>query len=264
VCPCAVMYREYGIQGRWPSPDPLRTGAFNLADPQSLNLYAYVRNTPTSFVDPRGLDCQGTVSIIVTPNGTSEPQYAVYCTDDNGGGGLSGGGGGAGGCTASLPFSPGCPPFLAGAISSNMWSMVNPPQAPQAPQTPQMASNRQATSPGCIQTVLDPSCKPSGPPPCSDAFWSGFEQGAGSVFPSFPAPPGAGTEDAAVNATAAAAAAYQMSRALVMPLKSWAYRGLTYVETGAELLGVIEVGAGAFWGDVQLAKQKFIDRSCAP
>jgi hypothetical protein len=147
------MYREYGIQGRWPSPDPprclprtgavrivrigpLRSGAFNLADPQSLNLYAHVWNSPTSFVDPRGLDCRGTVSIIVTPNGSSESQYAVDCTDD-GGGGLSGGGGGAGGCTASFPFSPGCPPFLAGAISSDMWSMMNPPQGPQN-QTPNM------------------------------------------------------------------------------------------------------------------------------
>jgi RHS repeat-associated protein len=66
------MYREYGIQGRWPSPDPPRclsetgavriarigplgSGAFNLADPQSLNLYAYVRNTPMTQVDPLGL-----------------------------------------------------------------------------------------------------------------------------------------------------------------------------------------------------------------
>jgi RHS repeat-associated protein len=53
------MYREYGIQGRWPSPDPLRSGAFNLAEPQSLNLYAYVRNTPMTQVDPLGLTSVG-------------------------------------------------------------------------------------------------------------------------------------------------------------------------------------------------------------
>lgn len=60
------MYREYGIQGRWPSPDPLDTGAFNLADPQSLDLYSYVRNSPMSLVDPLGLCTGGQVS---TPNG---------------------------------------------------------------------------------------------------------------------------------------------------------------------------------------------------
>jgi RHS repeat-associated protein len=49
------MYREYGIQGRWTSPDPLGPGAFNLADPQTLDRYAYVRSSPMSLVDPLGL-----------------------------------------------------------------------------------------------------------------------------------------------------------------------------------------------------------------
>jgi RHS repeat-associated protein len=47
--------REYGIQGRWASPDPMGFGAVSLADPQSWNRYAYVRNSPFSFVDPSGL-----------------------------------------------------------------------------------------------------------------------------------------------------------------------------------------------------------------
>src|SRR5487761_610072 len=50
------MYREYGIQGRWPSPDPAGTATANPADPQSWNRYAYALNNPLLFVDPLGLD----------------------------------------------------------------------------------------------------------------------------------------------------------------------------------------------------------------
>ena len=48
--------REYGIQGRWPSPDPAGVSSMHLADPQTLNRYAYVRNSPLRIVDPVGLD----------------------------------------------------------------------------------------------------------------------------------------------------------------------------------------------------------------
>jgi RHS repeat-associated protein len=47
--------REYSNEGRWHSPDPSGSAAFHLTDPQSLNRYAYARNTPLSMVDPTGL-----------------------------------------------------------------------------------------------------------------------------------------------------------------------------------------------------------------
>jgi RHS repeat-associated protein len=47
--------REYGIQGRWPSPDPLGIGAVDPSDPQSWNRYAYVRNNPLAMEDPTGM-----------------------------------------------------------------------------------------------------------------------------------------------------------------------------------------------------------------
>jgi RHS repeat-associated protein len=47
--------------GRWLSPDwsatPTPVPYADLADPQSLNLYAYVRNNPTSRTDPDGHRC---------------------------------------------------------------------------------------------------------------------------------------------------------------------------------------------------------------
>jgi RHS repeat-associated protein len=43
-------------QGRFTSPDPVFISAARLRDPQSLNLYSYVRNNPLSITDPTGLD----------------------------------------------------------------------------------------------------------------------------------------------------------------------------------------------------------------
>jgi RHS repeat-associated protein len=42
-------------QGRWITPDPAGLGATNVLNPQSWNRYAYVANSPMSFVDPFGL-----------------------------------------------------------------------------------------------------------------------------------------------------------------------------------------------------------------
>ncbi len=53
-------------QGRFTSPDPLYIEAKRLLDPQSLNLYAYVRNNPLKFVDPDGMD------FVLNCNGSQE------------------------------------------------------------------------------------------------------------------------------------------------------------------------------------------------
>ena len=50
-----AYFREYGIQGRWPSPDPAGVAAVNPANPQSWNRYAYVENLPEIFTDPSGM-----------------------------------------------------------------------------------------------------------------------------------------------------------------------------------------------------------------
>ena len=40
---------------RWMSPDPLGQDAADPSDPQTWNMYAYVRNNPTALTDPTGL-----------------------------------------------------------------------------------------------------------------------------------------------------------------------------------------------------------------
>ena len=42
-------------QSRFTQVDPIGLASANLADPQTNNLYAYTRNSPTDFVDPSGL-----------------------------------------------------------------------------------------------------------------------------------------------------------------------------------------------------------------
>jgi len=50
--------REYGIQGRWPSPDPAGISSVRMNDPQTWNRYSYVRNNPLKLTDPTGMiDC---------------------------------------------------------------------------------------------------------------------------------------------------------------------------------------------------------------
>lgn len=47
--------RHYSPTGRWMSPDPGGVKVVHLDDPQTWNMYAYVRNNPTTLTDPSGL-----------------------------------------------------------------------------------------------------------------------------------------------------------------------------------------------------------------
>ena len=53
----AFLARDYHTtQGRWLIPDPAGLQAVDLANPQTLNRYAYVMNDPLANVDPTGMD----------------------------------------------------------------------------------------------------------------------------------------------------------------------------------------------------------------
>jgi RHS repeat-associated protein len=75
--------------GRWHSPDPL---GGDVTNPQSLNLYAYVANNPTTSIDPLGLDpC---TNANTGPGGSyaCSPQHAAESNEAPGGGGAITGG----------------------------------------------------------------------------------------------------------------------------------------------------------------------------
>jgi RHS repeat-associated protein len=93
-----AVNRHYDPQrGRFNQVDPLGMGAASLADPQSLNLYSYVRNDPVNFVDPSGL-LRIAVTCIKTPDGVTECDVEIVPDDvEAGRGGLAGGGKGGGG-----------------------------------------------------------------------------------------------------------------------------------------------------------------------
>jgi len=81
--------REYGIQGRWPSPDPGGMSSMHWEDPQTLNRYAYVRNSPLTVTDPTGMDgCDAWISSCIP----GMPAYTVggcmACLPNQGGGGF--------------------------------------------------------------------------------------------------------------------------------------------------------------------------------
>lgn len=88
-----AQFREYGIQGRWPSPDPAGIAAANPANPQGFHRYAYVLNNSTNLVDPKGMqsmDCRKETAysclvahggnIPTIPNEDGEDIFSGTCT----------------------------------------------------------------------------------------------------------------------------------------------------------------------------------------
>lgn len=84
-----ATYRQYiNGQGRWMSPDPY-DGSYNWTNPQSLNRYSYVQNSPHSYTDPTGLARE----TCITYTYSNSFDLSVECIEDGGGGGGGGGGG---------------------------------------------------------------------------------------------------------------------------------------------------------------------------
>jgi RHS repeat-associated protein len=138
-----AQFREYGIQGHWPSPDPAGLAAVDPANPQSWNRYAYVMNSPEDFVDPLGL-CGGTGEFpdLPCPDVTSVTVYAdssdnSFGIDVTGTGDVTyflilaehrvGGGGSSSGSTTWLPQAPlqKQPLLVCAANTANQWSIAN-------------------------------------------------------------------------------------------------------------------------------------------
>jgi RHS repeat-associated protein len=119
-----AWFRQYApTSGRWMRPDPY-SGSYDMGNPQSMNRYSYVVDQPLAYADILGLDCQGTQTIFVGPNGVSSSGVSVTCGP---GGDLFSPGGSADAGDSYLIFGPGSLHQHGGA--------PNNPQQPQ-PQQP--------------------------------------------------------------------------------------------------------------------------------
>lgn len=58
-----TQFRYYNPKlGSWMTPDPAGMAAADLSNPQSLNRYAYVGNSPTNAIDPTGMVTYGSIT----------------------------------------------------------------------------------------------------------------------------------------------------------------------------------------------------------
>ena len=71
-----------GAQGRFTSPDVPLADQWE-KDPQSWNLYSYVRNNPLRFIDPTGRECVTLDNGTVGDNGQGKMCQAVLDADKN-------------------------------------------------------------------------------------------------------------------------------------------------------------------------------------
>jgi RHS repeat-associated protein len=86
-----TLNRHYTPMGRWLSPDPAGINAVKLDDPQTWNMYAYIRNNPTTNVDPAGelycspADENGTMDCVLDQEYFQNPDkyggYTYYQSD---------------------------------------------------------------------------------------------------------------------------------------------------------------------------------------
>lgn len=217
---------------RFMSADPL---GGSIADPQTWNGYAYVRDNPLSWTDPTGLQFCG-------------------CKDQGGGGGTI-----PGSSISSNPFNPtGNGSIWSVALNGSLYNVIQYNFSAEGnfnwgnfdlSQLLQFANQGeisvsvtslgvegfglgggnssypgatkakpQASGKGCTPSVFNPSCKPPTKPSCPAVFF-------GSLFGYSPnnaaqAPTGLGPEDAATLTAGAFATRHIIQSGLVVPLRS--------------------------------------------
>ena len=201
--------REYGIQGRWPSPDPAGLDAVDPSNPQSWNRYAYVLNDPLALVDPTGLDCQTFEGITTCSPDPITPNPISLCPP----------GGTFTGPCSGLPTCPptGCKSDAQQCVAKALKNGGNAAACAGGHAVPPPPTN-------CIKSVFNPTCQTPSKPSCPTVF---FE----SLFSYDPhgaaqAPTGHGAEDAATLSAGAFAMRHIIQRGLVVPLRSSIVRNI--------------------------------------
>ena len=202
--------------GRFMSPDPMGIFFADAANPQSWNQYSYVVNNPLSYTDPDGLHCVQyadgdyhdddtggeTCDEANDPSHNNQSSSNTTAQADNydttGSYGSS--------TSSNAGIDPGILPMLQGRLSLL-----------QSPKTP-------ASSPNCVQSVFNPSCKPPSKPSCPAVFRDSLLGYDSKDKPQAPA--GLGPEDAATASAAAFAARHVIQRGLVAPIQSSIVRNI--------------------------------------
>ena len=152
---------------RFSSPDPLAGSTDN---PQSLNRYSYVLNSPTSLVDPAGMDPCNPILIdarrhrrkqrlLASTFGPYSPDDADATEQDLGDDGcIDDGGGGGGGGTSDPPTGSACDPGMI-CVTSEAPFPDEPPDDPGTPPDlgmPYFGPNPLAISMGQPAPPVDP------------------------------------------------------------------------------------------------------------
>lgn len=179
--------REYGIQGRWPSPDPAGMSSSNPADPQSWNRYAYVRNSPLFLTDPTGMDdCDMNSADPEATWGclTNPIPFALYTINNNTsqcgepdlpGCQIGGTSGNTSYCDPSTgPWSCGMdgPVGASGCAGTTSQGIPNCIAAPQGPQKPRCTAAQQSAA--ALAKAFDKASSATG--------WIAFGSGVGTAL----------------------------------------------------------------------------------
>ena len=276
--------REYGIQGRWPSPDPAGLGAVDPSNPQSWNRYAYVDNNPLAMTDPTGMEgypCGDLISCIAInviggifefflghhhhhspppPQAPPAPQGGYGAGFDPFGGNAFLGGLIDIGCARAKvgnrggPWGPwGCHVYIngvdVGTVGVALPSFAGP------------VAIALALPNGSPQLPYSDLFKPS----CAGVYGEGFSNALGQVslpFSGPAAPIGGSPEELAATGARAVANQYIVNRGLVVAMRSSIFRGLNFVADLTEAFPLAQFGYAGAGGDIALGKAKFVNHSC--
>ena len=284
VSPSSNVYdfpaREYGPQGRWPSPDPAGMAEADPANPQSWNRYAYVGNNPLAYIDPSGMNqC--------APNNSTAPNTnAGSCFHGTGGLTLMQGDypvdAGTGisigplnyayFSTATFVPNPGSytlifdpntatetftEDFSGGTYVLNVG--VVPFNMPGGPLTTPSYGGATWIGPSRGKAVtFKPPYADKSRPDCAAVWVEGFAEGveASSFMKNGAAPPGQGPEDAAAS-TAKAGATWVAARGM-----TWTSNALSLLGEAFDAYGLVQFAVGETYGAFHMGIDKFVHHGC--
>ncbi len=157
--------REYGIQGRWPSPDPGGLSSVHIKDPQTWDRYVYVRNNPMALADSTGLDpgdddgCDsGDIAAVRHARRADQGELG-----DSGGCNIAGGGDDAGGNDGAIVDEGPC------TDPSCLYSPSNPPDNPDLAD-PGACYDSSGNPQSCSGDPTNGTCYSATWTPCGNAF----------------------------------------------------------------------------------------------